>query len=207
MDTADAIPSLEGVMHKSISGWAFYWLFIEAFLLAGYLLNYGWAPRPHIMVTKQEEKQEYKPFNDPKVQQTAPKLVVTDVLGRTTDLASPSQTKKLIAFFSKCAECSLPYLRKLERFADQNRNMEFAVVFPSSQTNVALFFNEHSVRLPYAIENDLSVNRSYNVAWRPRLYLLDKDASMLYLQSFNDTFETALTRVGGLGKRNDGKIR
>jgi hypothetical protein len=164
-------------------------------LFAGFLLNDGWTPRPHVMVTKREEKQEYKPFNDPKLEQSVPKLLVTDMLGRTTDLASVGQDHKLIAFFSKCAECSLPYLKKLETFADQKNKLVITVVFPSSQTNVPLFFNEHSIRLAYAIENDESVSDTYNIAWRPRLYLLDKDSNLVYLQSFNESFDVALSKV------------
>ncbi len=169
-------------------------LIVEVFFVAAFLLNHGWSPR--ILLTKSQiMHRPFYPFNDPPLSQSAPPLAITDLSGRTVNLAKASPKLQALVFFSGCRECSLSYMREAQALQDSSPNVQVQALVPDEAQGITSFLASHHLHLNFYTNSSDQNEKAYNVAWYPRLFLLDKQGRLVYIQGQDRTFSTSIHEV------------
>ena len=172
-------------------------LIVEAYFAAAFFLNHGWSPR--ILITKSQiMHRPFHPFNDPSLSQLAPPLVATDLSGKTVNLAKASSKLQALVFFSGCRECSLSYMREAQVLQDSSPNVQVQALVPDEAQDITSFLASHNLHLNFYTNSSGRDEKAYNVTWYPRLFLLDKQGRLIYIQGQDRTFSTAIREVHDL---------
>ena len=172
-------------------------LIVEAYFAAAFLLNHGWSPR--ILITKSQiMHRPFHPFNDPALSQPAPPLVAADLSGKTVNLAKASPKPQALVFFSGCRECSLSYMREAQALQDSSPNIQVQAIVPDKAQDITGFLASHHLHLIFYTNSSDQDEKAYNIAWYPRLFLLDTHGRLTYIQGQDRTFSTAIREVHDL---------
>ena len=172
-------------------------LIVEAYFVAAFFLNHGWSPR--VLITKSQiMHRPFHPFNDPFLFQPAPPLTATDLSGKTVNLAKASPKLQAVVFFSGCRECSLSYMRDAQALQDSSPNVQVQALVPDEAQDITGFLASHHLHLNFYTNSSEQNEKAYNIAWYPRLFLLDKQGRLIYIQGQDRTFSTAVREVHDL---------
>jgi hypothetical protein len=143
----------------------------------------------------------YNPALDPKSGERLPVLHVTDASGKRLTL--PPQVRgqqAVLIFVGSCAPCVADMLKRWQPAIAPRRQVY--VITESAPAEVRRFQQLFKLTMPFLFgrRDDVSL-RQYNVAWRPRIYLLDDQRRLRYAQPRLEDSERARIQIVRLTER------
>jgi len=135
----------------------------------------------------------YDPTRDLRKGELAPALYVESLEGDEVNLLQQRTRQPLVVIFAascgSCEEKDLAILRRVKQIA------RLAVVMPVIPPEAETLFKAHEMSDVLFREIDRYSQMRYNVAWRPRLFVVDEQGKLLYVQPSEETFQQAAKHI------------